>query len=264
MLPPRRIIRLPHPTQPAIDALLAAPAFMYHGDKKYVRNISVVFNGLPEIDLAGIGYARPEVKLDQLRRNYLDEAEITRAADLLKAREAKSLTSVGISFRGAPKTRAGSQGWCIESAVIVHTETECHATVFYRMTEVILKFAADLAFLQEVFERVGVIPRTVEFHFSLSWVGMQFLPVLFVSNPPVRLLEDLRASDRTLWTAATWYLSRYLRGQRVNFGPADRQARFLARSLSPERTAELRAYLREHGRQVEPTSSIVKVAPRLI
>lgn len=245
---PRRIIRPPHPTQPAIDAVMAAPVLKYHGDKKYARNVRAVFTSLPEVDLAAIGYARPEVKLNQLRRNYLNETEVARVSAILKNRNDKELTSVGMSFRGLPKTREGNQGWCIESAAILKTNGRCYVTVFYRQTEVITKFAADLVLLREVFTRLSIVPASIEFHFAAAWIGMQFLPALFTSTPPVPYLERLRGVDRTLWTSATWYLTRYVSGNPVGFGPADRQMRVLLRSMSDDRLETLREYLREHGR----------------
>jgi hypothetical protein len=246
--PPRRRIRLPYPTLPAIDAALAAPSFYYRGDKKYVHNLRVQFDHLPNVDLTKIGYSRPEGKLKQLRHHYLNDAEIERVAALLKARSASQVTSVGISFRGIPKTRQGTQGWCIESMSLVLIDGKCHATVFYRTTELILKFAADLVLLREVFERLDVAPTNIEFHFSVAWISMVFLPTLFVSTSSIGFLERLRECDRTLWISATWYLNRYLDGPPINFGPALRQGRFFQRTTSESDRAGLRDYLREHGR----------------
>ena len=68
-MPPRRIIRPPHPTMPAVEAVLAAPTFKFLGDRKYARNVRVTYPTLPTVDLGALGYKNPESKLKQLRRH---------------------------------------------------------------------------------------------------------------------------------------------------------------------------------------------------
>ncbi len=245
-LPPRRRVR--HPTMPAIEAALDAPALHYHGDKKYVLNLRVTFDRLPEIDLEKVGYIRPESKLRQLRHHYLNEVEVERVAMLIRDRKESHFTSIGMSFHGNPKSREDSQGWCIESMALVIVNGKCRATVFYRTTELITKFAADLVFLREVFSRLDIEPVSVEFHFAVAQIAMVHLPTLFVSTSPIGFLERLRESDRTLWTNATWYLNRYLDGPPINFGPALRQGKLLLRTMSDDQRDALRSYLSEHGR----------------
>jgi hypothetical protein len=58
----RRI--LPHPTNPFVDAVLAASG-RYFGDKKYVTSLTVTLDTIPVVDLTALGYARP-APLDSL------------------------------------------------------------------------------------------------------------------------------------------------------------------------------------------------------
>lgn len=245
-----RLIRKRYPTETFVEAALAAPAFAYHGDKKYVTNLTVEVESLPVVDLAMIGYARADQKLAQLRRHYLNDADLTRVAALIRDRR-QVVSSACLSMRGASKTREGSQGWCMEAVSFAWTNRAMTATVFYRQTELIFKFAADLVLLREVFDRLGASPSTIRFHFASAWVGMQFLPTYLRHVPPVDFLERLRAADRTLWMAATYYLSRSFGERPINFGPADRQKRLFSETWPQPRRELVRGYLVEHGRLVQ-------------
>ena len=78
-----------------------------------------------------------------------------------RKKESLHLNREGLVFHGNPKSREDSQGWCIESMALVIVNGKCRATVFYRTTELITKFAADLVFLREVFSRLDIEPVSV-------------------------------------------------------------------------------------------------------
>ena len=246
----------PYPTQAIIDAVLAAPG-QYFGDKKYVTNLTVTLPSLPQIDLESIGYKKPAGKLAQLERHYCDPQEIERTRALLTARTDSDMTALTVSLRGAPKTREGSQGWCIETLTIVKTARTTEVAVRYRQTEVILKLAADFIFLQSLIDRLELRPQKIHFHFASAWLGMQFLPALLRRGPPERFLERLRVSDTWLWKSATYYLSRYLGERAIGFGPADRQKKFLASSWDGDRKESVREYLIQHNRLIENQNAIL-------
>jgi len=255
---PAKLVRpaLPYPTQPIIDAVLAAPG-QYFGDKKYVTNLAVTVPSLPQIDLASIGYKKPAGKLAQLERHYCDPQEIERTRSLLIARADSDMTALTVSLRGAPKTREGSQGWCMETLTIVKTTRTADVYVRYRQTEVILKLAADFIFLQSLINRLGLRPQNIHFHFASAWLGMQFLPALLRRGSPERFLEHLRVKDVWLWKSATYYLSRYLGERAIGFGPADRQKKFLATSWDDDRKESVREYLIQHNRLTDNPNAIL-------
>lgn len=240
----RRITRR-YPTQPVVDAVLCAPAFSYKGDKKYVRNVSLTLPALPDFDLAEIGYT--QAKWASLLRHYSDDAEIDRVRRILAQRKGMDITSVGVSMRGQGK-REDTQGWCLETLVIVQSPRETHVTVYWRSSEVIKKLAADFVLLRHVFERIGIKPFSVHLHFSVAWLGMTFAPLLLRTGPLAPFLDSLKA-DRAMWMSATNLLDRLLDTSRVPpYGAEKRQQRYLQEAWSPERRGLLRDYLRDSGR----------------
>jgi hypothetical protein len=240
----RRISR-PYPTQPVVEALLGAPAFSYKGDKKYVRNLSVDLPTLPDFDLEAIGYT--QAKWASLLKFYTDDAEIERARRILARRDGMDVTSVAVSMRGQGKGEH-SQGWCLESMVIVQKPRETHVTVYWRSSEVVKKLAADFVLLRHVLAQLGLQPASVHLHFATAWLGLTFAPLLLRTGPLIAFLDYLK-SDRTMWMSATNLLSRYLDTSRVpKYAPEKRQQRYMHETWSTERLAQLREYLCENGR----------------
>jgi hypothetical protein len=126
----RRLLRASHPTQPIIDALLAAPAAYRQADKKYVTNLRVTLPAIPPVDLSTIGYSENGSKAAQLERNYLNPEEFARVDALLTSRRSKEFTSVTMSLRGQPKSKKDAQGWCIECLTIVRTKRRTDVYIF--------------------------------------------------------------------------------------------------------------------------------------
>lgn len=181
-----------------IKAVVVRPAFFTHScARRYVQGLQWSVPRLPQIDLAALNYT--SVKLTNLKRNYYNEDEITKAKVKLEERQGEDLTSVGIMMRNEAKSNSRSQGWCIQNLVIsVLSQPRARtvtADVFYRATEVILKFHADLVLLQQVFDALGVNPSPVRFHFSNAYLDVEFFPTLFQFTDPVEFFEHLRKHD---------------------------------------------------------------------
>jgi hypothetical protein len=243
----RRIVRPPYPTKPVVDAVLAAQAFSYAGDKKYVRNLSVTLTELPQVELPSIGYTAS--KWTQLIRNYWNECDVQRVRAALASRSSRDVTSLGLSLRGGAKGE-DSQGWCMELMVITQKDAgrETYVHVFWRTCEVIKKLAADFVFLGHMFEQLGIEPTTVTLTFANAWLGMTFVP-LYLRNEPVIAFLDALKSDRTMWMSATNTLAKYIDPARQpKYAAEARQKRFLAENWSEGRIEAAREYLAANGR----------------
>jgi len=117
----------------------------------------------------------------QLARNYWDQAAVDAAILKLQAREGKDHSSVTINLQGATKD-SRSQGFCMVAMVITRTKTDASVDIFYRSTELIQKFAADLVFfskqLPTVFEDLPFEPSVVRFHFANVYLSAMFIPIV--------------------------------------------------------------------------------------
>lgn len=152
-----------------------------------------------------LGYAKGGSKINQLKRNYYNEESVREAKKKMSERAAQTITSVGISTIGGAK--ANSQGHCIRSVVVsryspkitVSRQQEVYLDVFYRTTELLRKFGADLLFLKdflvpEILEGNpwGVkTPTAVRMYFSSCFFSALFIPVLYQFIDPTAFLQQL-------------------------------------------------------------------------
>jgi hypothetical protein len=245
-MPPRRIIRPPYPTRGVVDAAWALPAFLYAGDRRYVRNLSLTLREIPQFSLSEAGYSDKGQKWNQLQKFYINEAEIERALELLAKRQGMDVTSVSISMRGQDKG-SDSQGWCLETMVISRTSRETHVSVFWRSSEIVKKLAADFLLLRHVFERLSIQPASIHMCFATAWLGMTFAPLLYRTGDLVESLDALKP-ERTMWMSATNLFGRFLGGHEIKYAPEIRMRKFLHDHWSEGRIEVLREYLRDNGR----------------
>ena len=193
-------------------ALNPIPDRMISSGIKYFNDVTFEIsgeawnNGFP-VSLEDLGYGGKSTKLSQLKRNYLNLEEIWTAKEKIVERfEKKSdYTSVIFSMKGEDKD-SRSQGHCMANTVItvnpknfVTGKPELKVDVYYRVTEVIKKFGADLIFLHDV-----VIPEAlpqpyltpscitrVKFHFSNIYFSPLFLPIMVPQMDVLFLLKKV-------------------------------------------------------------------------
>lgn len=194
---------------------IAQPSFVIHGVRKIVQGIYwEEKNQLPPaLDiLKDLGY-KP-VKLTRLMNLYYNKEEVAKAKAKLKQRIGEEHSSVSILTRNMEKTHPQTQGWCIQNIVISQSwkQKKCTTTadVFYRSTEAIMKFGADLSLLHTIFQEMGVEPQPVRFYFANLYVSAVFFPLLFQHTDGVKLLEHTRRHDKRFWFLASKAVSRYL------------------------------------------------------
>jgi hypothetical protein len=146
---------------------------------------------------------------------YYNPDEVQRAKAMLKRRKGQDHTSVAILTRQNPKLDPATQGHCIQSIVLsetygTHGKHLVTADIFYRSTEVIQKFGADLVLIRRIFDDVGVDPSPVRFYFSNLYVSAVFFPLLFRHIDGVKFMEHVRKSDPKFFPMAIRGMSRYL------------------------------------------------------
>lgn len=126
----------------------------------------------------------------QLLRNYWNQDEVDAAIDKLQKRKHKDHSSVSVQMRGREKD-SRSQGYCMQNMVITMTKETVTVDIYYRSTELLQKFAADLVFfstqLPPLFEKLGRKPSVVRMKFANVYLSAVFIPILARYEP--RLYE---------------------------------------------------------------------------
>lgn len=239
---------VPYPSWGAIDLALKHQLFEFNGARRIVRNL--LWEDAPiykAFDLRDIGYSKPETKIKALFRQYYNEVEAERVKALLKKRDGQAYSAILMSMHAGAK-RADSMGHCITSIAFSVTPKRCEATVMYRSTELIKKFAADLVFIPRVFEKLGVQPNKVDFFFSNAYVSGVFFPSLFVYQQPIPFLERLRKTEPEMFKVATRFLRRSVKTPDQTFPYSPEQSQHqLAWQRYPKEMPEIRKYLKSHG-----------------
>lgn len=219
---------------PIYHAAIRKPAAGYFAVQKVVQDFTFESTTLPNWQFEDWGYGRN--KITQLTRNYVSEEEFDRVRAILARRDASKYTSVALNLRGKPKD-SRSQGWCMLSLVISRGERTV-VELQYRTTEVILKFAADIVFLQHYLLRwLDLEPEAFRFRFANLGISGVYFPYLIDKLDLVEMLQFIRKRDQDFFFRTTRFLlkSSYQEKQHHPF--------------SPERVAH--AYLWKHGTKAQ-------------
>jgi len=190
--------------------VLKRPAVAYAQERKFVEHAQLIIpgnvwkNGVSHT-LPQLGYSEDGSKRKQLTRDYVNMESIEKAKEIFKARDSKSIASVGISTIGGEK-RSSSQGHCIRSIVVnyfspsVTPDKKPRLTIDieYRTTELLRKFGADLIFFYDTYIPMilkdnpwGIkYPDEVRLYFPTCFFSALFIPVFFQFRDPVEFLEQ--------------------------------------------------------------------------
>jgi hypothetical protein len=196
-----------------IKHAVAQPSFVVHGVRKIIQGIHWTEPTLPNaMDIiTELGYGQQ--KVTRLRNIYYNEGEVAAAKAKLAERVGEEHSSASILMRNMSKD-SRSQGHCIQNIVISETwrrkERFATADIFYRSTELIQKFGADISLIKSVFDELEVTPSPVRFYFSNAYVSAVFFPILFQKTDGVAFLEHIREHDENFWWLASKAVSRYL------------------------------------------------------
>ena len=250
-----------------LNACLAAcakPAILYSGCRKILRPYRLEFTGLDQsLQLKHCGYTTN--KLRMLEKNYLHhESRQVAIALWEKRRGQERYGSVGFttyahfvkggSIDAKRSKRASVFGPCIQSVTItLLTKRTYTIDVFYRTTELLKKFPADLVFLRDVllepFDFTGLECRGVICHFAnvtvhpMYWVTIA--PLL--EEPVVHLMEisDRYFRDWIVKWSGRYLCKEYARGIQ-KFSQALRVKKDVMSRLEPSDLKKLQVYIRKN------------------
>jgi hypothetical protein len=242
--------------------LSCEPADLYSGCRKILRVRTLRFQGLDDsLQLADAGFTSH--KMRYLMRAYMHEESLRVAVDLWSRRRVQDkYGSVGVTcynhFIKSEKTskRASVMGPCIQSFTVTYLDKRTYAVdVFYRTTELLKKFPADLVFLRDVllkpFDFSGMTLDGVTCHFANITVHpMYFATVLPLLPYPITSLRYLRDRDKYFHDWVVKWTARYVcdefhRGI-AKFAQALRVHKDARGRLHPDSLRAVQEYVREN------------------
>lgn len=159
----------------------------------------------------------------QLERNYINVPARDMAISLWERRMAQGKYG-SVAFHcynhllkadpDKKSKRASVMGPCIQSVVLTLLKRGViEVDIFYRTTEVLKKFPADLVFLRDVLLKPFNLPEdvTVNFFFSnLTVHPMYFVTIIPLLEDPIEDLEDIRLADSYYYQWVVKWTSRYM------------------------------------------------------
>lgn len=195
-------------------------ADFYSGSRKILQNVELEFPFECTLEYADVGYTI--MKRRQLERNYLHQESIDMASALWNQyRTRPKYRSVSFScYRSLVKDshgpRGSKMGPCVQSVCLTmdNKGKEVDITVFYRTTEILKKFPADLVFLSDIiktnFNLEGMKVNKVTCYFAnLTVHPAYFVIILPHLKDPIGELERLREVDHYFWEWVTKWTARY-------------------------------------------------------
>lgn len=238
----------------------------YSGSRKIHRAMKLSFGPLDDsLQLEDAGYTKS--KLTMLTKHYLHEESREVAVQLWdRRRQQKKYGSVsfscfahfikGGSIDAKRSKRASVFGPCIQSvAVSWLSKDRVGIDVFYRTTELLKKFPADIVLLRDVllepFNFDGMEVDEVNFHFANITVHpMYFVTILPHLEDPIAKLDSLRLVDEHFWKWAVKWTARYLcpeygRGI-AKFAQSVRVQKDAHSRIPPKMLSRLQDYLRKN------------------
>lgn len=246
------------------------PADLYSGCRKIIQGKSLLFKSLWEDEdplvLEDAGYTKS--KLAHLTRGYLHEESIEAALMLWKLRRNKtSYGSVGFTCYNhflkndavKKSKRASVMGPCIQAITITQVKGgkkgQYMIDAFYRTTELLKKFPADLVFIRDVllkdFDFSGMEFLGLRCHFANITVHPQYFVTLLPHlDDPIAELEKIKEQDRYFYDWIVKWTSRYLCEEHFRgiekFAQAMRVKMDADKRIKGKRRRLLTEYLREN------------------
>lgn len=205
-------------------------ADFYSGCRKILCNRVLVFDDLWDhkdpLILEDAGYT--SAKMSHLKRLYLHEESRDMALKLWKMRREKtsygsvSFTTYNHLLKNNPEKkskRASVMGPCIQAVTITQVKGGKNAQyfidAFYRTTEILKKFPADLVFIRDVlleeFDFTGMEFLGLRCHFANITVHPQyFVTVIPQLDDPIAELEAIKKKDKYFYEWIIKWTARYL------------------------------------------------------
>lgn len=202
------VARMPGTSYSGVRKLTSDVSFHLPGDKLY-----------HDLTYKDIGYT--PIKHKQLLRNYWDQEIVDKAVDKMLSRKGARQTSVAIQLNNKVKKKT-PMGFCMQTLIITQNPGNVQVDIYYRSTEIIQKFLADLVFfsimLPKIFNKMELNPDIIRFRFANAYLSAVFSPVwIRYENDLGGFFKMLEKNDPTFFRRFGLSVRRLLRANH-NYG----------------------------------------------
>ena len=248
--------------------LTMSPADFKSGSKKIIRNRRLTIRRFDDpVDIHEVGYRN--TKLTLLKKLYVHEESLSSAVDQWADRtEGGRYGSVGFSCYNhilkphsmeSSNKRSSTMGPCLQAMTVTQVPNDgASIDVFYRTTEILKKFPADLVLIQQVFmprfDWSRTKPTELTCHFANITVSSNYVSVLLtvMDDDPIEYLEELAEKDPQFHRSSVAWVNRFLYDNTYKFKQARRTGEAMRRTMSEERQKQLGRYVKSV--KVEPVT----------
>lgn len=236
---------------------------MYSGCRKIHRGMMLTFEEFDDtLTLTDCGFTK--AKMRYLERMYLHEESRAVAVALWdRRREQAKYGSVGFTcynhfIKNDPNKkskRASVMGPCIQSVTLTWLDKKrVSVDCFYRTTELLKKFPADLVFLRELLEPFnldGMRIVEVNCHFAnITIHPMYFVTIIPHLEDPIKVLESIKKADKYFFDWVVKWTARYVcdeyHGGIAKFAQALRVRKDALSRIESDDLKRLQRYLRDN------------------
>lgn len=191
--------------------------YLSNSSGKFFRHKILTLDNLDDVSMWDCGYTK--LKLNQLIKQYLHHEsrdEALRLWDIIKKRGKYSSVSFHTYNHYQKEIRSylsSIMGPCLLSVSISYfAKAPPEVTCYYRTTELLKKFPADMVFIRDILLPPFELPEDTVYKFyfnSLSFYSMYMITPLPHFKSPVGFLKRLKVKDGKFHHGACKYLSRY-------------------------------------------------------
>lgn len=251
----------------AVTRMSLMKADLFSGARKILETRKLTFYDLWDeedpLTLADCGYTRN--KLGLLIKGYLHPESKAAALKLWEERRKKpSYGSVGFTTYNhflkndivKKSKRASVMGPCIQSVVITQLSQRSYKIdVFYRTTELLKKFPADLVFIRDIlldgFDFSGMEFMGMTCHFANVTVHPQYFSTAIPHmKKPIKELEKIKEKDKHFHDWIVKWTARYLCDEHFRgiekFAQAMKVKETADKMITGKKREKLAQYLRDN------------------
>jgi hypothetical protein len=204
------------------------------------------------LSLQSFGYSDNGNKMSALKRNYFNKEKVRAARKLVKQKwEQRTYGSAGFPLTHQVKH---NQDFCMQACTVTHFPSGgLEVCIFYRVTEPIKKFGADLIFLRDIvlprFDRVKSIEHVTFMFSNISWHPMFICTFLAHHDNPISFMKKVKFDDPKWHEGICKWAIKYLFEAETdwvqNFSIAKQNALAMERLMNKKTKRKLRRYFEE-------------------
>ena len=164
-----------------------APTMYMSGIRKYVEDLRWIVNDFFDdpLDMKMLGY-NERAKMNQLNKVYVSVPKLEEAGRRVRQEmdNGRDVFSVVFPLMGDENKPERMKSFCMVACIAMRTKNVSQLMFYYRTTEVVKKFGADLFLLKGLMSKflppdfIKEVERVI-FQFALAYAGSNFYPLAY-------------------------------------------------------------------------------------